>query len=191
MNVKKLHSWDLSYEQAKDLQRKLAGKVRFVSLKSSVKLIAGLDCGFSKDGKNILACVVVLSFPDLAVIEKKTATRAVTFPYIPGLLSFNFFVVSLAITYPLLVVSIGAYVVNSFIMSLICIVILGTLAPIFVPMMLFEKTKSYFNNWVQLLISLVLSPVVAVLFLVFIFNIFYYGLYGTCMYKTIYVGYGC
>jgi deoxyribonuclease V len=89
MQIKDLHNWDLSYSQARQLQEKLASKVQFVPIKKNLKLIAGLDCAFSKDGKKIIAVVIVLKLPDFAVIETANATRKTTFPYIPGLLSFR------------------------------------------------------------------------------------------------------
>lgn len=89
METKKLHSWNLSYSQAVDLQKRLACKVQFSPLKKQPKLIAGLDCAFSKDGKKIIAAVVVLKLPDFVSVETISALRKVTFPYIPGLLSFR------------------------------------------------------------------------------------------------------
>ncbi len=102
MRTKDLHSWDLSYSQARDLQKRLACKVQFTPLKKSPKLIAGLDCAFSKDGKRIIAALVVLKIPDaqrglwqpltapsFETIETTSAVQEVSFPYIPGLLSFR------------------------------------------------------------------------------------------------------
>ena len=53
--MKRLHDWDLSYSQARDVQTRLAGKVRFTPLRKKAKLVAGIDCAFSKDGQKILA----------------------------------------------------------------------------------------------------------------------------------------
>ena len=89
MQIKDLHSWNLSYSQARDCQKNLAPKVQLVPLKKQPKLIAGIDCAFSKDGKKIIAAVVVLKLPDFAPVETTSAQRKVTFPYIPGLLSFR------------------------------------------------------------------------------------------------------
>ena len=89
MQIKDLHSWNLSYSQARDCQKNLAPKVQLVPLKKQPKLIAGIDCAFSKDGKKIIAAVVVLKLPDFAPVETTSALRKVTFPYIPGLLSFR------------------------------------------------------------------------------------------------------
>ncbi len=87
--MKKLHSWNLSYSQARECQEVLASKVRFTPLKKPPELIAGIDCAFSRDGKKIIAVVVVLKLPDFALVETTNALRKVTFPYIPGLLSFR------------------------------------------------------------------------------------------------------
>ena len=98
MQIKKLHSWNLSYSQAAELQKRLACKVQFRPLKKPPKLIAGLDCAFSKNGKKIIACAIVLKIHKsrttshasrFELIETKSAVRKVTFPYIPGLLSFR------------------------------------------------------------------------------------------------------
>ena len=89
MQTKDLHSWNLSYSQARDCQKNLASKVQFISLKKQPKLIAGIDCAFSKDGKKIIAAVVVLKLPDFVPVETTTAILKVDFPYIPGLLSFR------------------------------------------------------------------------------------------------------
>ncbi|MBN2137222.1 MAG: endonuclease V [Sedimentisphaerales bacterium] len=64
-------------------------KIRHIPLKSAPKTVAGIDCAFSKDGKTIVAAVVMLKFDDLDFIETVSAARKVTFPYIPGLLSFR------------------------------------------------------------------------------------------------------
>ncbi len=87
--MKKLHKWNLSYAQAREVQTSLAGKVRFAPLRGDPNLVAGIDCAFSKDGRRIFAAVVVLSFPGLELVETADAVRDVAFPYIPGLLSFR------------------------------------------------------------------------------------------------------
>lgn len=102
MKTKDLHSWNLSYSQARALQKSIACKVQFTPLKKTLKLIAGLDCALSKDSQQILAAAVVLrapeviqglweplELPDFEIIETATASQKLTFPYIPGLLSFR------------------------------------------------------------------------------------------------------
>jgi len=87
--MRKLHNWNLSYSEARDCQRELASQVKFTPLKKPPRLIAGIDCAFGRDGKKIIASVVVLKPADFALVETTKAVRKVTFPYIPGLLSFR------------------------------------------------------------------------------------------------------
>ncbi len=89
MKTKTLHEWDLSYSQARELQTKLAMKVQLTPFKKDPRVVVGLDCAFSKDGKRILAAAVVLCLPEFELVETVSAMRDVDFPYIPGLLSFR------------------------------------------------------------------------------------------------------
>lgn len=82
------HSWDLTVEEAVALQKSLAARVETANGfdPEAIKTVAGIDASYKDDG---LAAVVVLSFPDLIVIEEATASAHATFPYVPGLLSFR------------------------------------------------------------------------------------------------------
>lgn len=89
MKIKRLHNWNLSYSQAIALQKSLSGKVRRIELRTLLETIAGIDCAFSRDKKKIFACVVLLKLPDFELIETASSVQKLTFPYIPGLLSFR------------------------------------------------------------------------------------------------------
>lgn len=89
MKIKDLHNWNLTYSQAVSLQKELASQVKHQKIKVQPKTIAGLDCAFSKDGKKIIAVVVVLKLGSFELLETVSAVQDVTFPYIPGLLSFR------------------------------------------------------------------------------------------------------
>ncbi|WP_367364715.1 type IV secretion system protein [Candidatus Tisiphia endosymbiont of Nedyus quadrimaculatus] len=103
---------------------------------------------------------------------------------IPAIISGNMTLVSLALSYPLLVISVGAFMVNATVMCMISIVILGVLAPLFVPMFLFEYTRGYFESWVKLLISFLLQPMVVATFMIMMFSVYDFGFYGHCKYKS-------
>jgi deoxyribonuclease V len=99
VQTKKLHNWDLSYQQAIALQKELCEKVQLVGLKNPPKTVAGIDCAISKDGQRIIAAVVVLrglkterspsDTHGFEIVETTYAVQKVSFPYIPGLLSFR------------------------------------------------------------------------------------------------------
>ncbi|MBN1788037.1 MAG: deoxyribonuclease V [Sedimentisphaerales bacterium] len=89
MQIKKLHSWDISVKEAVKLQRGLSPKVKMQGFNKKIKTIAGIDCAFRADGEKIIACVVVLAAENFDVIETVYAVRGVKFPYISGFLSFR------------------------------------------------------------------------------------------------------
>ena len=75
------------------MQADLAGRVLLTDAMSldAVETIAGVDNSYIKEGGKTVACAVVvaLAFPSLEVIETAVAWSPVTFPYVPGLLSFR------------------------------------------------------------------------------------------------------
>jgi deoxyribonuclease V len=89
MKTRNLHECNLSCKEAIGVQRQLASQVRFTAINKKPKIIAGLDCAFSKDGKRIFASAVVIDLSYFSITETATAIRKVDFPYIPGLLSFR------------------------------------------------------------------------------------------------------
>lgn len=89
MEIRHLHDWNLPYAAARRIQTDLAGRVRCRPLPKRIKNVAGIDCAFSKDKKRICAVIVVLRMPNFEVVETADAIKKVTFPYIPGLLSFR------------------------------------------------------------------------------------------------------
>ncbi len=107
---------------------------------------------------------------------------------IPAIFSGNTTLISLAISYPLLVISVAAFLVNSVVMCFVAIAILGILAPLFVPMYLFEYTRGYFDSWAKLMLSFILQPMVAVTFMIFMFGVYDFGFYGTCKYISKEIG---
>jgi deoxyribonuclease V len=89
MRIHRLHKWGVSAAEAIRLQSKLAVLVQTGPQTTAPRLVAGLDCAFSKDGRKVIAGAVVLRLPDLILAETAWAARPVRFPYIPGLLSFR------------------------------------------------------------------------------------------------------
>ncbi len=103
---------------------------------------------------------------------------------IPALISGNFSLITLIASYPLLVTGIAAFVINATIICMVSIVILSVLAPIFVPMFLFNYTKGYFYSWVQLMISFMIQPMIATVFMITLMQVYDIGFYGTCKYSS-------
>ena len=85
------HGWDLTPSQAIELQQQLRSKVRRTAdaRAGRPKTIAGADCAFDKAGCYGYAGVIVYSYPDFKIIQRVGRRSKVTFPYVPGLLSFR------------------------------------------------------------------------------------------------------
>jgi len=89
MKINKLHGWQVSIAQALDIQMKLAAKVSKVNEITCPRFIAGVDISAHKAQKMATGAVVVLSYPDLRLVETEIVNEELNFPYIPGLLSFR------------------------------------------------------------------------------------------------------
>ena len=87
MNYRALHSWDVIPEEARQLQNKLRTQVIQTDPFGTINTVARVDIGLKKD--IAIASVVVLSFPELQVVDSVVTQSPVRFPYIPGLLSFR------------------------------------------------------------------------------------------------------
>ncbi len=89
MRIARLHDWNLSPSAAVALQRELAPQLIDDQALDFDRLdtIAGIDV--SVRGKAARAAVVVMSYPQLEILETARATGETAFPYIPGLLAFR------------------------------------------------------------------------------------------------------
>jgi deoxyribonuclease V len=88
MEIAPLHSWDVSAEEAVEIQQRLrALVVRENGFDPAlIRTVAGIDASYRDKA---YAAVVVLSLPDLAVVDQVVAERDTSFPYVPGLLAFR------------------------------------------------------------------------------------------------------
>ena len=89
MLPKLTHSWDLSVKEARSLQVDLVAKLILKDDFSKPVLIAGVDVSYDKTSNLSYAGVVIFQYPELIVVERKSAIQPTTFPYVPGLLTFR------------------------------------------------------------------------------------------------------
>ena len=87
MSSQPLHSWTPTYKQAVMIQKEMCNQLVLTWDKREINSVGGVDVSF-REGQ-AQAAIVVFSFPDLTPIESAVAQQAVTFPYIPGLLTFR------------------------------------------------------------------------------------------------------
>jgi len=89
MKIHRFHSWDVTPREAVRIQEQLREKVIRSGRLSSPTLVAGADAAFDLRAKRVFAAIVVLTFPTLETVETVVHQERLSFPYIPGLLSFR------------------------------------------------------------------------------------------------------
>ena len=89
MEVARLHGWQVTVGQALDIQSKLATQVFRKSEVITPRYIAGVDISVNKEERTAVGAVVVLSYPELELVETRVVNGKLDFPYVPGLLSFR------------------------------------------------------------------------------------------------------
>jgi deoxyribonuclease V len=87
MNLTAPHPWDVTPQEAMDIQRDLRRKTIRRSTVECIETVAGIDCSYR--GGRTRCAVVVLDYTTLALIDQAIAQVPVRFPYVPGLLSFR------------------------------------------------------------------------------------------------------
>ena len=89
MKIHHLHSWNLTPKEAIALQKELAGRVDARTPLTHWDLVAGADVSYNRFSTTFYASVVVVRASDGSIVETQDAVGEVTFPYVPGLLSFR------------------------------------------------------------------------------------------------------
>jgi deoxyribonuclease V len=89
MDIPHLHDWPTTEADAVELQRSLADRVDVSTPLPAFDLVAGGDIAYHTEDDRLFAAVVVVRVSDGAVVEERTVTGRVNFPYVPGLLSFR------------------------------------------------------------------------------------------------------
>lgn len=83
------HAWDLTAEQAVQLQKQLASSVDLRKPATTFRKVAACDVSFDKGGEYLFAAVAIFDAESHDLLDEVTVIEAAVFPYIPGLLSFR------------------------------------------------------------------------------------------------------
>jgi len=79
--------WPRDINGAKKLQEVLKKKVSIIPLRKSPEYVAGVDAAFFED--KIIGVTCLYRYPEIILIEEAYSITEVSFPYIPGFLSFR------------------------------------------------------------------------------------------------------
>ena len=89
MKITSLHDWPTTTADAKVIQEQFRHKVVTSNQLNEIHYVAGVDIGFENQGKVTRAALVILSYPELQLVEQQIARDKTRFPYVPGYLSFR------------------------------------------------------------------------------------------------------
>ncbi len=103
MRALALHPWRVTPAAARAIQLELRAQRETIDRLPPLRWVAGADVAFNfrgaaakgpwwgpaKNHGRAIAGVIVYSFPEMVEVERATAELPLTFPYIPGLLSFR------------------------------------------------------------------------------------------------------
>ncbi len=84
-----LTNWNLTPKEAIEAQKEWRSLVRIEPPNHEIHTIAGADISFNRFSDVIYSGIVVLSLPDLQIVETSSVRSTAKFPYVPGLLSFR------------------------------------------------------------------------------------------------------
>jgi len=92
VKVRQLHPWRVNPAEARAIQERLRNRVvtsPSPSFPSPLRTVAGIDVACPRAADTALAGVVVMALPGMEVLERQWAVAPLTFPYVPGYLSFR------------------------------------------------------------------------------------------------------
>jgi deoxyribonuclease V len=91
MKIHYHHNWDVGYKEAVTIQQNLKSQLILHDrdLPEEIRSVAGADISYSRHSNLFFAAVVLLEYPTMKLIEETCFRERVSFPYIPGLLSFR------------------------------------------------------------------------------------------------------
>src|SRR4030042_2079901 len=81
------YTWPENTNDAKAIQLALKDRVKIIPLIKNPEFIAGVDAAFHNDKVIGVACLY--KYPELTSVEDASSVTQVSFPYIPGFLSFR------------------------------------------------------------------------------------------------------
>ena len=82
-----LNTWNVTTQEARVLQDKLRTQVIKTDEFGVIKTVAGVDIGIRDNIAQ--ASVIVLSYPDFQIVDGIVTQYQISFPYIPGILSYR------------------------------------------------------------------------------------------------------
>lgn len=87
MEYNEIHTWNVTTDEARQIQNELRHQIVQKNRFEEIRTVAGVDIGIRNDIAT--ASVIVLSSPNLQIVDGIVVESRINFPYIPGYLSFR------------------------------------------------------------------------------------------------------
>jgi deoxyribonuclease V len=93
----RLHRWDVTPAEAREIQLRLRERMERSDRLGKIRRVGGADVALLLPGPRswetgrgrAIAGVIVYRFPEMEEVERASVVQPLTFPYVPGLLSFR------------------------------------------------------------------------------------------------------
>jgi deoxyribonuclease V len=91
MKINKLHGWDVTCREALSIQKRLKDQLILADEPGlpTPETVSGADISYARHSDLFFAAVLLFSYPALEVLEEAFWMERMSFPYVPGLLSFR------------------------------------------------------------------------------------------------------
>ena len=90
MKINNIHKFNIPPKEAIKLQKQLKERLIFEVLnRKDIRYIAGVDVSFRRKTNCVYAALIILRYNDFSLVEYALLKDKVSYPYIPGLLSFR------------------------------------------------------------------------------------------------------
>lgn len=84
-----MHPWNVTPREAAKIQLRIRQRLELDDRLPTIKRVAGADVALDLERRRAIAGVIIYDFPEMREVERVWAERPLTFPYVPGLLSFR------------------------------------------------------------------------------------------------------
>lgn len=92
----------------------------------------------------------------------------------------NIIILVSGLLFSIIFLSIVLYFITHYLVCLITIYVMTYISPIFIPMMLFTRTKAYFDSWLKICLSCALQPAIIAGFIALLLTMYDSAIYKNC-----------
>ncbi len=117
-------------------------------------------------------------------VERRNSDGLMYFSVIMGFIfGGQILVAIIGIIFGLIFMGIRFYFLSVYLVCMVTLYVMVYISPIFIPMVLFKKTKMYFDAWLRIVTSVVLQPAIIAGFIALLVTVYDNVYYGSCEFQ--------